>query len=220
VAAYEKHLAQRPRSTRTLTKPPRYRAPKASRTRVFDLPKEQSHIVLGYPGLTLDDPRRHALEVLTELLGGHGGHLFDAVREKRGLAYSVTALSIEGVDPGYFAAYAATSPGKEVAVIEAIDDVLQHVANKGPTTREMQRIKRHLIGSRAIGLQRCSARAAATALDELYGLGYDNFEKYADEIDGIHGNDVQSIARELLTDDARQIACVGPNVSERGLDKL
>ena len=72
--------------------------------------KQQAHVVYGFPGTTITDADRFALEVLATILSGQGGRLFVELRDKRGLAYRVSAFSVEGVDPGYFAVYIATSP--------------------------------------------------------------------------------------------------------------
>src|SRR5262249_8532869 len=73
------------------------------------LTRQQSHMVVGFPGTTIDDPDRYALEVLSTVLSGQGGRLFVELRDKQGLAYRVNAFSLEGIDPGYFAVYIATS---------------------------------------------------------------------------------------------------------------
>ena len=74
--------------------------------------KNQSHIVYGFLGLSIDDPDLAALDVLTQVLGGQGGRLFVELRDKQSLAYSVTAFEMEGVDPGTFAVYMAGDPAK------------------------------------------------------------------------------------------------------------
>ncbi|MGH9391500.1 MAG: M16 family metallopeptidase, partial [Vicinamibacteria bacterium] len=67
--------------------------------------REQAHLVLGFPGTTVRSDDRFALEVLNTILSGQGGRLFIELRDKQSLAYSVTSLSVEGYDPGYFAVY-------------------------------------------------------------------------------------------------------------------
>ena len=69
--------------------------------------KEQAHLVLGFQGVSFASPDRFPLEVLAYVLSGQGGRLFTEIREKRALAYRVSAFSVEGLDPGYFAVYLA-----------------------------------------------------------------------------------------------------------------
>src|SRR5262249_56039485 len=83
----------------------------ATPLRVFRyLTKQQAHIVIGFPGTTVADPDRFPLEVLSTILSGQGGRLFVELRDKKGLAYRISAFSLEGVDPGYVAVYIPPSP--------------------------------------------------------------------------------------------------------------
>ena len=77
-----------------------------------DLKREQSHIIIGYQGLTLDDPRRYTLQVIQSILAGQGGRLFIELRDKASLAYTVSPMRMEGIDTGYFGAYIGCSPEK------------------------------------------------------------------------------------------------------------
>lgn len=198
----------------TLKAPLVWAPPKHPKQVTANLPKEQSHIVIGFPGTSLTAPDRFAVEVLTEVLGGHGGRLFHRVREEQGLAYSVTAVSMEGIEPGYLALYAGTSPGSEVAVVNAMRKESDRICIDKVTRDEILRVKRHLIGSRAISWQRTSSRAAAMALDQLYGNGHDAAEHYAAAIDAVTTDDVMDAARRYLATEASVTVCVGPDVTK------
>jgi zinc protease len=176
----------------------------------LSLPKEQSHVVVGFPGTTLTGNDRFAVEILIEVLGGHGGRLFQSVREEKGLAYSVTAVSMEGIEPGYLALYAGTSPGSETKVIDALQLEAKRIAAEKVTKDELLRVKRHLIGSRAISLQRTSSRAAAMALDQLYGNGHDACDRYIAQIDGVTADQVVEAAKRYLSSPGYVVVCVGP----------
>ena len=89
--------------------------------------KQQAHVVYGFPGTTITDGDRFALEVLATILSGQGGRLFVELRDKRGLAYRVSAFSVEGVDPGYFAVYIATSPENLAVATSGIEDELAKI---------------------------------------------------------------------------------------------
>jgi zinc protease len=191
-----------------------WRPPKNPKQVVFDLPKEQSHLVIGFPGTTITNNDRFAVEILSEILGGHGGRLFEQVRETKGLAYSVTAMSMEGIEPGHMALYAGTSPGKEHAVAKAMIQEINRICDERPSADEMRRIKHHLIGTRAIAWQRASTRAASMALDELYGNGHDAALHYAEKIDAVEANHVLEAARRYLDLSRRVIVCVGPNTDK------
>jgi zinc protease len=184
--------------------------PEAPRTDKRVLARAQTHLVLGFQGVTVDDERRHALEVLSTVLSGQGGRLFVELRDKRSMAYSVSSFSIEGVDPGYFAVYMGTSPEKVEAALDGIRTELARVRDEPIPEAELSRAKQHLIGTHEIGLQRNSARAALLALDTCYGLGQENFLHYAERVAAVTSEDVRAVARQLIDFDRGALAIVGP----------
>ena len=184
--------------------------PSSPRKAIRRLDKAQAHLVLGFPGLTLDSPQRFPLEVLSTVLSGQGGRLFVELRDKRSLAYTVTSFSIEGVDPGYFAVYIGCSPHKLKEALAGIREQLDAVRQAPPSPAELDRARTNLVGTHAIGLQRNSARAAIVAFDECYGLGADASSRYPALIEAVTAEDVLSCARSLLDWKAEVIAVVAP----------
>ena len=173
------------------------------------LQKAQSHLVLGFPGARVTDDWRRSLEVLSTLLSGQSGRLFLELRDKKSLCYSVSSMSIEGVDPGYFAVYMATSPEKVPVALEGIRQELIKLCETNVTEAEMQRAREHLIGVHEIGLQRNGARAATMALDQAYGLGAEAFLTYADEVAAITADDVRAVAQRVIDFQKSVLAQVG-----------
>jgi zinc protease len=178
--------------------------------------KEQAHVVLGFPGVTFANPDRFSLEVLAHVLSGQGGRLFSEIREKRALAYRVSAFSLEGMDPGYFAVYVATSPEKVEEAIHSIREELKAVVENGISADELQRAQRYLIGTHAIGLQRKSAIAAALAFYEAYGQGWQSYRLYGDNIMKVKVADVARVARKYLDPKREVTAVVQPPVQTPG----
>ncbi len=172
--------------------------------------KEQAHLILGFLGVTLDDPRRYVLDVLSSVLGGQSGRLFLELRDKQSLAYSVGAFSLEGLDPGYFAVYIGTSPEKLDTAERGIRAELTKMLEEEVTEAELARARRYLIGSRGIGLQRASARCSNMALNEAYGIGYDDHAKYAERIVAVSAADVRRVARSIIDLDAAVRSIVSP----------
>src|SRR6185369_13258225 len=131
----------------------------------FDGPKElyraldraQAHLVLGFPGATVDAKDRFALEVLVAVLGGQSGRLFGELRDKQGLVYRVSAHSVEGVDPGFVAVYLSCSPDKLDSAVAGVRGELDRVRASGITADELARAQSYLIGSHQIAMQRRSA---------------------------------------------------------------
>jgi len=210
----QSHILSPPKKAGKLLTPALWKPQNKPAHAMLNVSKEQSHIVVGFPGTTLNNDERFTIELLSEILGGHGGRLFEDIREKRGLAYSVAMLSMEGLEPGYLAAYAGTSPGNETAVVDAILSGIEHIKNHPPTKEETSRVKQHLLGTRAISMQRTSARAAGTSLGYLYGLGHDIDEQYPNKIKGITPEQITATARKYFNPKKMVIACVGPKVEK------
>jgi zinc protease len=182
--------------------------------------KEQPHIIMGVRGTSLHNPDRYALRVLDSLLSSQGGRLFVELREKRSLAYSVTARSLEGLDPFVFFVYMATSPEKVEAALEGIREELSKVRDGGVTAEEVERAKRYLVGSYEIELQKNGSQAAALAFNERYGLGHQELDTYAQKICSVTPEVVQQVARAYLTLEQCTVAIVGPSASREVVQGL
>ncbi|MFZ5446954.1 MAG: M16 family metallopeptidase [Myxococcota bacterium] len=174
------------------------------------LQKAQSHLVLGFPGARVSDPWRRALEVMQTMLSGQSGRLFLELRDKRSMAYSVSAMATEGVDAGSFAVYMGTSPEKVDAALEGIRHELRRLTEDLVSEPELARAREHLIGTQGIGLQRNGARAGVMALDACYGLGADAFLRYPQEIAAVSAEDVREVARRVIDFDRSALVIVGP----------
>ncbi len=172
--------------------------------------KQQAHVVYGFPGTTIIDRDRFALEVLATILSGQGGRLFVELRDKRGLAYRVSAFSVEGVDPGYFAVYIATSPENLAVAKSGIEEELGKVAATPVPKAELERAKRYLVGAHEISLQRRAALASTLAFHEAYGVGWDEYRRYAPGILGVSAADVQRVAAKYLDRRRAIVATVKP----------
>ncbi len=172
--------------------------------------KLQAHMVVGFPGTTVDDPDRFALEVLATILSGQGGRLFVELRDKQGLAYRVGAFSLEGIDPGYFAIYIATSPENLPAAFAGIKIELARVVDEVVPDDELDRAKRYIVGAHDISLQRRAAMASTLAFHEAYGLGWDEYKRYAAGILAVDAAAVRRVAALYLDWDHAVIATVKP----------
>ncbi|MFH0900397.1 MAG: pitrilysin family protein, partial [Pseudomonadota bacterium] len=181
------------------------------------MPRQQAHMVVGFPGTTIDDPDRYALEVLATILSGQGGRLFVELRDRQGLAYRINAFSLEGIDPGYFAVYIACSPENLQASLDGIRNELRRISGEPVALAELERAKRYLVGTHEISLQRRAALAATLAFHESYGLGYDGYLKYSTEILAVDQAAVERVAREYLVWEKAVIATVKPEEVSPGV---
>ena len=159
-------------------------------------------------GTTLQHRDRYALEVLDAALSGQGGRLFYELRDKESLAYALDFIANPNLDPGYIGVYMGTHPDKLERAIEGVLRELKRVKEEGLTEEELQRAKRYLIGNFEIGLQTNGAQANQMSLDELYGLGFDHYQKYPEEIQKIARGEVHQVAKKYLNLEAYVIAII------------
>src|SRR5215210_2140804 len=131
-------------------RPPRARPPltPARSVIVSNRPTEQAHLVVGCRALARDDDDRFALSILNQTLGGGmSSRLFQEIREKRGLVYSVYSYRAAYVESGSLAVYAGTSPGRVEEVLDLIDRELDRLLDEDLTDRELRVAKGHVKGS-------------------------------------------------------------------------
>lgn len=183
------------------------RFPSRPRRRHIRLAKEQAHFVIAFPGLPMGDPRLPVLEVLTTILGGQAGRLFDVLREQEGLVYNVSVSSTEGIDAGHVAVYAATSQDTLERAIARSWGELDRVCASRPAEDEVERAKAWLVGQFAVEMQRRSRVAAQIAFDEAYGLGVGAHLRYAQRVERVRAIDVWRLAR-LIFDRRRSVEAI------------
>jgi zinc protease len=179
------------------------------RTEIYQK-KEQAHFVLGFLGTTLQSKDRYALEVLDAALSGMGGRLFYTLRDQESLAYALTFMASPNLDPGFIGVYMATHPDKLETATQGVLRELKKVKEEGLTEEEVERAKRYLIGNFAIGFQTNGAQANHMSLDELYGLGFDHYQKYPQEIEKVSKDDVHRMAKKYFNLDACAMAIIRP----------
>lgn len=175
------------------------------------LDKEQAVIMFGFLGSAHAAPDRDALDVLTAVLSGMAGRLFQSVREQFGLSYTLGASHVPGWDRGLLLVYAATRPQEQARVLQVMQEQLQLVVEQGVTEEEVDQAKRYLIGQHRMDLQSVVGLSRQSALDELYGLGYDAWTTYESRINAITPARVHEAARHYLTLNQRAQVTVGPN---------
>lgn len=174
--------------------------------------KKQGVIVLAFPGVSIHSRDRHALELLQEALSDLGSRLFVRIRENLGLAYYVGAQHFLGLQPGYFALYAGTTPEKLAQVEEEMLKEIHTLRAEGLTAEEIRRAKAKLLGQKKIARQDLGGYAVATALDELYGLGYENCDKEDALYEAVTLEEVMAVIHRYLLPDRCVISTVRPAV--------
>ncbi len=175
--------------------------------------KKQAVLVAAFPGLSLFDDDRFALDLLQETCTDLGSRLFQRIREKLGLAYFVGAQNFLGLVPGYFAFYAGTAPQTAARVEAELLAEAVLLRAEGVTAEELQRARAKIIGQKKIARQDLGGCALAAALDELFGLGYAYGDTEDARFEAVTREQVQRAAQRFLTMDRHVIAIVRPEVS-------
>jgi zinc protease len=177
--------------------------------------KEQAHFVLGFLGIPFHHPDSYALTVLDAALSGQGGRLFRELRDKESLAYALDFMAHPNLDPGFIGIYMGTHPNKLEAAVEAVLRELKKVREEGLTEEEVDRAKKYLIGNFEIGLQTNGAQANQMSLDELYGLGFDHYQRFPQEIQKVTKEDVNRLTKEYFNLEAYAIAIIRPPLDKK-----
>jgi predicted Zn-dependent peptidase len=177
-----------------------------------DRPLEQSHIVLGARALRRDDPDRFALSVVDQVLGGGmSSRLFQEVREKRGLAYSVFSYRSAFEETGALAVYAATVPERVDETLEVVRAELDRlVVDGGVSERELAGAKGHLTGSLALSLESSSSRMNRMGRAELTMGEIPSLDWVVEQVEAVSPDDVSRVIDRVLGSGERTLALVGP----------
>jgi predicted Zn-dependent peptidase len=171
---------------------------------------EQANLVLGSEALSRTDDRRFALGVLNAAFGGGmSSRLFQEVREKRGLAYSVYSFSAQHADTGMWGIYVGCLPAKADEVLGICTEEITRVVEGGLTDAELTRGKGQVRGSIVLGLEDPSSRMSRLGKSELVYPRLEPVEEVLASIDAVTHDDIRAVAADLLTR-PRALAVVGP----------
>jgi predicted Zn-dependent peptidase len=181
---------------------------------------EQAHMFYGMEGVARADDRRFAMGVLSAALGGGmSSRLFQEIREKRGLAYSVYAYAQQFAGSGVLGFYAGCNPTKAIEVVEIIQSVLSDVADNGMTHEEIERAKGAVRGSLVLSQEDTGSRMSRIGKNEIvYGQVMD-FDDILKAISRVSAQDIREIANEFLVK-TPTLALVGPFKNESKFEKV
>ena len=161
-------------------------------------PLEQANILMGFPGLLATDDRRVTMSVLNSIFGGGmSSRLFQEVREKRGLAYSVYSFAPGYSDAGLFGMYAGCTPAKAGQVAELMLGELHRLADHGVTADEMKRAGGQLSGASALALEDSDTRMSRLGRAEITLGEFIDLDDALRRLAHVTADDVQSLAAEL-----------------------
>ena len=170
---------------------------------------DQTHLVLGFEAPNYRDPRIYQLQVLSSTLGGGmSSRLFQEVREKRGLCYSVFSYGTSYEDVGQLGVYAATSPENTPELVEVASDVMLSMGD-AVTDKEIARAKAQLKSSLVMNLESPSSRADQIARQFLAFGEVPEVSKLVKSIDEVTAENVRGLAHNLFNGKRPSLGAVG-----------
>jgi predicted Zn-dependent peptidase len=172
---------------------------------------EQVHVVMGFPGLPHSAPERYALFVLNDIIGGSmSSRLFQEVRERQGLVYSIHSGAQGYLDTGLLYLYAATDPSNFSKMLKSILRELRELKKHGITEDELARAKDHLKGSLMLGLESTSSRMNRLAKHEMHYGTFLTMDAMLGAIAGVRLAEVQALLGQLLDEEHLALTTLGP----------
>jgi predicted Zn-dependent peptidase len=196
-----------------VTPPPPVAPPReelARRVRFIEKDTEQYHLCLGGPGIPRDDDRRFALRVLDNVLGGSSSsRLFQEVREKRGLAYSVYSFQSLYAGIGQVGLYLGTRPDNVGRAMSVVATELERFRNEPATPEELERSKENVKGRLVLALESTTARMNRLGSSLLAELPLLSVDEMVERIDAVTVADLEELAQELYAPDQLSAAGIG-----------
>jgi predicted Zn-dependent peptidase len=186
----------------------------APSTRFQEKDTEQVHVCIGGTGLPRGDDRRYALRVLDAIFGGlSSSRLFQAVREERGLAYSVYSFAGQYSDTGQIGLYVGTRPDNLAEAMEVVSGEIERMRRDPASAEELSRAKENVKARIVLSLESSSARMNRLGGSTLYGLPLLEAEELMARIDAVTLEHLGALADELWAPERLSAAGIGPSAA-------
>jgi len=182
------------------------------RNQINVIPKKLSevHICLGFKGLPQGSEERYAMHLLNTILGaGVSSRLFQEIREKRGLAYSVYSFNVSYFDTGVWGVYAATDRKHVNGVVNIIIDEMRRLPNS-LTTQELQKAKNQLKGNLMLALESTNSKMFNIAKQEIYYGRYFSPEDIINSVESVTLKDLKILSQRLVGNNPFALTVYGP----------
>jgi predicted Zn-dependent peptidase len=184
----------------------------AAQVRFQQKDTEQYHVCLGGPGIARDDERRFALRVLDNILGGSSSsRLFQAVRERRGLAYAVFTFHNLHEAAGQVGLYIGTRPDNLVESLRVIGEELAGFTAEGVSEDELVRARENVKGRVVLALESTTARMDRLGSSVLAEMPVLSVDEVIERLDAVTREDVEALAAELYAPERLSAAGIGPD---------
>lgn len=176
---------------------------------------EQCHVCLGAVGLPRGDDRRFAARVLDAIFGGlSSSRLFQAVREERGLAYSVYSFSGQYSDTGQIGLYVGTRPDKVGEAMKVVGEELERLREQPATEQELDRARENVKARMVLSLESTGARMNRLGASLLFGLPLLETDEAMARFDAVGLDDLRELTEALWAPERLSAAGIGPDEQE------
>ncbi|CAN7473993.1 pitrilysin family protein [Paenibacillus sp. LjRoot153] len=177
-----------------------YDAPDFLSELIFHAKKtEQNHICLSLPGLSLQEENLYPMVLLNNAIGGGmSSRLFQEIREKRGLAYSVYSYHSSHIDSGMFTIYTGTAPKQTEEVLKVTMELLHDIAVNGMTDNELKKGKEQLKGSLILSLESTSSRMNRFGKNELMTGKHYSLDEMIERIESVNMDHIRQLTKTLF----------------------
>jgi predicted Zn-dependent peptidase len=180
---------------------------------VYSKEIEQVHLTVGGPGVSFTDPDRFPITILNAAFGGGmSSRLFQEIREKRGLAYTVYSYHTSFRNAGLFGIYAGTSIESLKDVLDLFKQEIDLLADEGLTDEELQDTKDQLKGNMLIALESTTNRMNRLATEFLYGIAPKSPTEAIAPYMAVKHSDVIQIAKKIIREDKMAITMIAPSM--------
>jgi zinc protease len=188
----------------------------ATREKNLSLNKEQAMVMFGFHGPQINNNEKYGVDILTNALGSaFNGRLFNKIRENYGFAYALGGQSVPSMGIGMVYFYVMTNKDNVDQIKDIIKNEIESIKKDGLSENEIADIKNYLKGVYKMQFQDVASNNLISALDELYGLGFDNYKKYDENINNVTGDDIKILANKYLNINEAAVVVTLPEGKEK-----
>jgi len=182
---------------------------------------EQVHICLATNGMSITDPRRYAYSLLNTILGGNmSSRLFQEIREKRGLAYSVYSYASSFVDTGMFSIYTGVAPENMQKSIRLILEAISKISKKRIDSNELRYAKEYTKGNLMLASESNDNQMVRMAQNETHFGRYIPMEEIINNIEAVTEEDILELAESLFQNNRFALTLLGPVIDKHAFDDI
>ena len=182
---------------------------------------EQAHICLSAPGIATTDPRRYAFSLMNTIFGGNmSSRLFQEIREKRGLAYSVYSYISSFEDTGMFGTYAGVEPGKAQAVTALLMEGLRRLENETVSLAELRDAKEYTKGSMLLAAENTDNQMVRLAQGEINFGRHIPLKAVVERVETVQAEDITTLAQSLFRNEPFVLTVLGPLSDQAAFQSL